>query len=307
VQVIDPENAKTLVKAYKERGYDFIKTYAGIPKDIMDAVIEQSISSNISIIAHPSFKIPYQEQFHPQIASIEHAEDIVQQPLNYKLDSIKLETIIQKFVTTKKSFTPTLTGFYKIYEMLESDGGILESGRIHYMNPLIQKNDSKVQFDRWANEKIQSQDINERILKQHKFHLYILNKMNEAGVNIVCGTDAGIGITSPGFAMHQELALYQEAGLSNYDVLKTATINPSKTHREFENIGSIETGKWANFILSNENPLEDLSTLAQPEWVMIQGRKLDKDLLASFNDAANDRSTLVVSALRYLEYLYIEK
>ena len=307
VQIDNPETAKTLVKQYKDRGYDFIKTYAGIPKEIMAVVIEQSIASDISIISHPSFKIPYLDQFHTQIASIEHAEDIVQQPLEYKLDSIKLKIVINRFVDTKMSFSPTLTGFYKIYEMLEQNETILDSDLMHYMNPLIQKVDSKVQFDRWANEKTQDINVTARIHKQHKFHLYILKKMNEAGVNIVCGTDAGIGITAPGYAIHQELELYHEAGLSNYDALKTATINPTKTHKEFKNMGSIELGKLANFVLTNENPLENLSTLAQPEWVMIQGRKLDKTLLETFTNKAYNRSTTVVSGLRYGEYLYVER
>ncbi len=131
--------------------------------------------------------------------------------------------------------------------------------------------------------------------------------MNEAGVNIVCGTDAGIGITAPGYSIHQELGLYKEAGLSNYDVLKTATINPTKTHKELEQIGSIEEGKLANFILTSKNPLEDLSVLNNPEWVMIKGRKIDKMLLNEFTENAQDRNNLVVTGLRYAEYLFIEK
>jgi amidohydrolase family protein len=307
VQVSSPEKAKELVKRYKERGFDFIKTYAGIPEDIMNAVIEQSIASDISVVAHPSRDIPYLNQFHPQIASIEHAEEIVQQPLHYTLDSLKLEAVVQQFVATKKSFTPTLTGYYKIYEMLDQGDAILDSDLMHYMNPLIQKVDSKVQYNRWASEKERNNAITKTIYKQHQFHLYLLNQMNEAGVNIVAGTDAGIGITAPGYSIHQELTLYQEAGMSNYNVLKTATVNPSKTHKEFEKTGSIETGKWANFILSKENPLKNLNTLSRPEWVMLQGRKMEKDLLKSFTEKAYDRSNTIASGLRYAEYLLVEK
>ncbi len=307
VQVSSPEKAKELVKQYKERGFDFIKTYAGIPEDIMNAVIEQSIASDISVVAHPSREISFFKQFHPQIASIEHAEEIVQQPLHYALDSLKLETVVQQFVATKKSFTPTLTGYYKIYEMLDQGDPILASGLIHYMNPLIQKVDSEAQYNRWASEKERNNAITKTIYKQHQFHLYLLNQMNEAGVNIVAGTDAGIGITAPGYSIHEELALYQEAGMSNYDVLKTATVNPSKTHKEFEKIGSIETGKWANFILSKENPLKNLNTLSRPEWVMLQGRKMEKGLLKSFTEKAYDRSNMIASGLRYAEYLLVEK
>ncbi|HEY5688265.1 MAG TPA: amidohydrolase family protein [Yeosuana sp.] len=307
VQISTPEEAKQLVISYKKRGFDFIKTYAGLPENIENAIIEQSIVSNISITAHPSREIPYLNQFHPQIASIEHAEEIVQQALEYKLDSLKLNMIVQKFVSTQKSFCPTLTGYYKIFEMLDLGENVLISEPVQYINPLIQKVDSKAQFDRWANEKENNNSIKASIYKQHQFHLYIIKRMNDAGVHIICGTDAGIGITSPGYSIHQELALYKEAGLSNYDVLKTATINPSKTHKELEQVGSIEKGKLANFILTSKNPLEDLSVLNNPEWVMIKGRKINKTLLNEFTENSIDRNNLIVTGLRYAEYLFIEK
>ncbi len=307
VQISTPEEAKQLVISYKKRGFDFIKIYAGLPENIENAILAQSILSNISIVAHPSREIPYLDQFQPQISSIEHAEEIVQQGLEYKLDSLKLDTIIQKFVRTQKSFCPTLTGYFKIFEMLELGENVLTSDPAYYINPLMQKFDSKVQYDRWANEKENNSSIKSDIDAQHQFHLYIIKRMNEAGVNIVCGTDAGIGITAPGYSIHQELGLYKEAGLSNYDVLKTATINPTKTHKELEQIGSIEKGKLANFILTSKNPLEDLSVLNNPEWVMIKGRKIDKMLLKEFTENAQDRNNLVVTGLRYAEYLFIEK
>jgi hypothetical protein len=307
VQIGTPEKAKELVKQYKKRGYDFIKTNAGLPENIFNAIIEQSIESEISIIAHPSREISYKSHFHPQIASIEHAEEIIQQALKYQLDSAKIEPIVQLYVLNKKSFCPTLTGYYKIFEMLEEGQNVLESDLVHYINPLIQSVDSKVQYDRWAGEKENNSSIIENINRQHKFHLYILKRMNEEGVNIVCGTDAGIGITAPGYSIHQELKLYQDAGMNSYEVLKTATVNPSNTHEAFKKLGTIENGKWANFILSQKNPLTNLNTLSHPEWVMIQGRKINKNQLNEFAKKAFDRNNFVATAVRYVEYMIVEK
>ncbi|WP_291796533.1 amidohydrolase family protein [Lutibacter sp.] len=307
VQVGSPEEAKNLVIAYKKRGFDFIKIYAGLKEDLYHAIIEQSEESDISIISHPSHEMPYLNQFHPQIVSFEHSEEIVQQGLKYQLDSLKVESILEKFVSTNTSFCPTLTGYYKIFEMLENDETILKSNLVGFINPLLQKVDSKVQYDRWASEKRHNSSINKNIYEQHQFHLYILKRMHEEGVNIICGTDAGIGITAPGYSIHQELMLYQETGMSNFEALKTATINPTKTHKEFEQMGSIENGKFANFIVTTNNPLENLSELSKPEWVMIQGRKINKKTLNEFTNNARDRSNLIVTALRYAEYLLVEK
>jgi predicted amidohydrolase YtcJ len=147
----------------------------------------------------------------------------------------------------------------------------------------------------------------ERIKKQHDFHLTIVKKLHEAGVPIICGTDAGIGVTLPGFSIHKELAFYKEAGLSNYEVLKTATVNASQTHSMMNQLGTIEEGKIANVLLVDENPLVTLSSLKNPTYVFVKGRKLNRETLDSFNENAKNRKNLIATALKYLENLIIEK
>lgn len=307
LQLSNPKEAREKVISYKRRGYDFIKTYYGLTEDIFDAVIEQAMISEMDIVAHPSQKVPYLYHFDPQIKSIEHAEEIIQQPLNYVLDTVKLNGVISDFEKSKhSSFSPTLTVYNNIYQMLIDDN-ILESEALKFINPLIKKVDSRAQFERWYNTKLIDSSIVSTIKKQHDFHLEIINRLHKVGVTIICGTDAGIGVTVPGFSIHQELAFYKEAGLSNYEVLKTATVNASKTHSIMNEMGSIEVGKIANLILLEDNPLFDLSALRNPTAVFIKGRKLDRETLDSFEDEARNRSNLIVSALRYAENLIIEK
>lgn len=306
VQVSDPYEAKSLVKEYKDRGYNFIKTYAGMPDDIFEAVREQAMLSEIDMVVHPSFERDYQKNFLEQVATLEHAEDIVQQALDYQLDSIKLEAVAREMAVSKVSFSPTLTGFYKIYEML-ADEAILETEAVHYINPFFKSVDSEAQVSRWQNEKNNNVDVVDRIRKQHEFHLYCIKKLHEAGVNIVCSTDAGIGITAPGYSIHQELDLYKKAGMNNFEVLKTATINPSLTHDEFADMGSIEIDKRANFILCDKNPLEDLSTLKEPDFVMVRGNMIKADQLKIFESKARDRNNMIPTALYMLENLWVEK
>ncbi|WP_027076297.1 amidohydrolase family protein [Maribacter antarcticus] len=308
LNIESPSEAKEKVISYKDRGYDFIKTYYGITEDLFGAVIEQAIVSNMDIIAHPSQKVPYAYHFNPQIKSIEHAEEIIQQPLNYNLsDTLKLKEVINDFRKSKhSSFSPTLTVYNNIYQMLIDDD-ILESEQLKFMNPLIKKVDSKAQFERWYTTKLRDSSIVQTIKKQHDFHLKIINKLHEAGVTFICGTDAGIGVTIPGFSIHQELAFYKEAGLSNYEVLKTATVNASKTHSIMNEMGTIEVGKIANLMLIDDNPLLNLSALQNPTDVFIKGRKLNKETLDSFEEKARNRNNLIASAVRYLENLIIER
>ena len=307
LHLVSPIEAKEKVISYKRRGYDFIKTYYGLTEDLFDAVVAQATISDMDIIAHPSQKVPYAYHFNPQIKSIEHVEDIIQQPLNYTLDTLKLKEVIHHFAKSKHSaFSPTLTVYNNIYQMLINDT-ILESEQLQFMNPLIKKVDSKAQFERWYNSKLRDSTIINTIKKQHDFHLNIIKKLHEVEVTFICGTDAGIGITIPGFSIHQELSFYKKAGLSNYEVLKTATINASKTHAIMNNMGTIEVGKFANLLLVDTNPLLDLSALQNPTKVFIKGRKLDRETLDSFENEAKNRSNLIASVVRYLENLIIEK
>ena len=190
--------------------------------------------------------------------------------------------------------------------MLINDN-ILESEQVQFMNPLIKKVDSKAQFERWYTTKLRDSSIIKTIKNQHDFHLKIIKKLDEAGVTFICGTDAGIGVTIPGFSIHQEFAFYKEAGLSNYEVLKTATVNASKTHSIMNEMGTIEVGKVANLLLIDDNPLLDLSALQNPTTVFIKGRKLEREILDSFENEARNRSNIIASAVRYLENLIIEK
>ena len=307
LNLTSPGEAREKIKEYKERGYDYIKTYYGLTPELFDAILEEAVRQDMDIVAHPSQKVPYAYHFNPQIASIEHAEDIVQQPLEYQLDTLKLQKVVADFSNAPHtSFCPTLMAFYNIYNMLQEED-VLSSKPVELMNPSIRMIDSKAQFERWQSTKKEDPGVVERIRDQHDFHLLALKKLHEAGVNLVCGTDSGIGITVPGVSLHQELALYREAGLSNYETLKTATINASRVHQKLNAVGSIEEGKVANLLLLDANPMEDLSLLRDPAAVFVNGIKLDRETLDLFEDKARNRKNLVASILRYAENLIVEK
>lgn len=307
LNLTSPEEAKEKIISYKERGYDLIKTYYGLDKEIFDAVIEQAKESDIEIAAHPSQKVPFSYHTKTPIKSIEHAEEIVQQPLKFDLDTLKLQPIIDNIASSKNtSYSPTLVVFHNIYEMMMNND-ILNSESLNYINPLIKEVDSKAQFDRWFYAKQNDSTVISRIKNQHDFHITIVKKLHEAGVPIVCGTDAGIGVTVPGFSIHQELKFYQEAGLSNFEILKTATINAAQTHQIMNSLGTIEKGKVANLLVLEENPLKEISALKKTSVIFVQGRKLEQKNLDIFIEKAKNRKNFIASALRYVENLLFEK
>jgi Amidohydrolase family len=105
--------------------------------------------------------------------------------------------------------------------------------------------------------------------------------LHRAGVPLMAGTDAlGAPFIIPGASLHQELQLLKESGLSPYDVIRTATVEPARFLGKEAEFGSIRTGKRADFILVEGNPLEDLSSLKRLRGVMVRGTWLSREKLA---------------------------
>lgn len=98
-------------------------------------------------------------------------------------------------------------------------------------------------------------------------------KAHKAGVNIAYGTDSGI---SPHGTNAQEAVLMVEAGMSEMDVIVSATINAADLIDMSDLIGTIEAGKFADIIAVNASPLENIDELLDVDFVM-KGGKVYKD------------------------------
>ena len=94
-------------------------------------------------------------------------------------------------------------------------------------------------------------------------------KAHKAGVNVAYGTDSGI---SPHGTNAQEAVLMVEAGMSEMDVIVSATINAADLIDMSDSIGTIESGKFADLIAVDESPLEDIEELLDVDFVMKGGK-----------------------------------
>ncbi len=98
-------------------------------------------------------------------------------------------------------------------------------------------------------------------------------RAHKAGVNIAYGTDSGI---SPHGTNAEEAVLMVENGMSEMDVLVSATINAADLIDMSGSIGTIEAGKFADIIAVDASPLENIDELLDVDFVM-KGGKVYKD------------------------------
>ena len=120
--------------------------------------------------------------------------------------------------------------------------------------------------------KLANIDVTENAKKFDAWSLSLVNKMHQEGVKIIAGTDTPIGYLTPGYSLHKELELLSEAGLSNMDVLRSATITPAEFFGMENQMGTIEVGKLADLVILDKNPLISISNTQSIHRVIVKGQ-----------------------------------
>lgn len=103
--------------------------------------------------------------------------------------------------------------------------------------------------------------------------------MQRAGVGILAGTDCPAAYVIAGFSLHDELALLVKAGLTPMQALQATTRNPAEYLGELRSHGTVQTGKIANLIVLDADPLENITNTARINAVIQNGWYLSRATL----------------------------
>ncbi len=105
-------------------------------------------------------------------------------------------------------------------------------------------------------------------------------RLQDAGVNINLGAHGQLN----GLGAHWELWMLQQGGMSNLQALKCATINGAKYLGMDTEIGSLASGKLADLVVLDKNPLTDIKNSDSVRYVMVNGRLYEA---ATLNEIGN--------------------
>jgi imidazolonepropionase-like amidohydrolase len=116
-------------------------------------------------------------------------------------------------------------------------------------------------------------DLLGRIQKTYDVALKNLKTLEDAGIPIAAGTDAGNIGTIHGPALFREFQLMKEAGLTNLQILRSATATAAKAFggATGSKIGSIGPGQYADLVILNSNPLDDIAHASDIQTVIKNG------------------------------------
>jgi imidazolonepropionase-like amidohydrolase len=101
-----------------------------------------------------------------------------------------------------------------------------------------------------------------------------LKRLADAGVRIGYGTDSGVLTRFEGFGEHKELELMVEAGMTPAQVITAATKSSAEFLGQQDNLGTLETGKWADLIILGGDPLADIRNSRKIDAVYVAGNKV---------------------------------
>ncbi|MDO6675603.1 amidohydrolase family protein [Tenacibaculum sp. 1_MG-2023] len=218
-----------------------------------------------------------------------HAEELSKQTKNYSYEKA------QEFARLAKEnntwLIPNLSNMDWISKQAESLESIQNLPSLKYVHPLMKS--------KWLNSNRYygaSPKLIEFYNKQKDFHAQIVKAFKEEGVPMLAGTDAGISGIVWGFSLHDELELLVDAGLTNEEALASATSLPAEWLEIGDKIGTIETGKFADLILLDKNPLTDINNTRTISGMFVDGKWLDKtkidtilEKVANWNDANKEK------------------
>lgn len=276
--VISKDSAIRLVSFAKSAGYDFIK-YLGGMKEKSFSYITDACKTNQFPIAGHAFENNLQKTMDAGFYSVEHYQPVLKAS---KLNPDHFKKQLDTLKARKIGICPTLS-FYKIYGFGMKDEELMNRNGMLYVNSKVKKEWQKELKEDIASakENLKSEFEAKYVIpsKQNLESFFpVLKNAADAGVLLLLSPDECV-YNVPGFSMYEEMLLYKAAGLSNYQILKCATLNAAKCIQD-NTWGSVEIGKKANLILLEANPLEDISNIKKVKAVLLHGKfQLQSDLV----------------------------
>ena len=92
--------------------------------------------------------------------------------------------------------------------------------------------------------------------------------------------------------MLEEVTLLAEAGLSPLEALQAATLNPAKFFRATDSLGTVATGKLADLVLLDANPVTDIRNLWTIRAVVANGRYFDRAALDTLDKPGREKNSI---------------
>jgi hypothetical protein len=163
-------------------------------------------------------------------------------------------------------------------DMKKRELALLRNPQLKYLPAYILK-DTDSFFTRY--EKMAPEKRGE-LMSGYKMLQDFVRRFAKAGGKIHSGSDPNHVV--PGYAVHAELQMLVEAGLTPLQAIQTASINVAQAWGKDKDYGSVENGKVADFFIVRGDPMKNISDTQNVEMVFIDGKKMDTSFHADYKN-----------------------
>ena len=261
------------VSEAKKRG---LRTSGHIP---MALTVGQAVDAGISSIEHLDYAFKAGVRDEATIAADFAAGRIDRAEANRRLragfDHDTAMAAYRRFAALGVAVTPTLEGG-RIIDFLDVEPRDRDA-YLAYIGPGLRRT-----YD-WRVERA-GKATPEQIQARHEHYhevAAVLPMLQEAGVTIMAGTDAGFlnSYDYPGVGLLDELSRYVREGLTPAQALASATRAGPAWFGTLDRYGSVQPGKAADLVLLARNPLQDIEALRAIDTVVMRGKAYDRAAL----------------------------
>ena len=209
-----------------------------------------------------------------------------------QLNTARFAPIIQKMVANKIYVNPTIANqFEKASKYLPEFDKI----NTNYVNSPMGQSAPKPVRDRYALSFKPGPAANAAVLAEgYKRAGQFVKQFVDAGGKIVSGTDSGAGrIGTSGLTLHEEMMMLSEVGVPPMKVIQSSTGWAMEAWGKGKEAGTLETGKRADVLVLNRNPLDDMHATMDIFRIVQGGNVIDREGLAGKRQEVVPRPGLV--------------
>jgi len=250
------------VDAIKIRVDDNLGTTSKMPPEVYRAVIDEAHKRGLRVAVHVFY--------------LADAKGVLDAGADFIAHSVRDAAISPEVIGLLKSrgicLCPTL--------MREVSTFVYESTPNFFADPFFLAHADMQQVNQLKDPKQQEAMRKSTSAQRYKAALEVASKnlktLFDAGVTIAMGTDTGPAGRFQGYFELMELELMVKAGLTPRQVLTAATRDAARCWKVDKDLGTIETGKWADFVVLDADPLVDIANTKKISAVYIAGNQVPR-------------------------------
>ncbi|HEY3570840.1 MAG TPA: amidohydrolase family protein [Thermoanaerobaculia bacterium] len=270
--ITDPESSRTAVHYLAERGSQAVKVWYIVDNDhpveklapAVHAAGEAAHARNLPLIVHAT--------------GLAEAKEALRAGANVLVHSVFDKPVDDEFIALMKKngaiYCPTLTVYRGYYVMTQ--------GAVQHQAPRI--DDPNGCVDPLTRAKVAEtarvtapipadrlQRLQGRVEDGERIGAANLKRVQDAGIPIAMGTDAGNPLTLHGTSVYAEMEAMQAAGLTPMQVLTASTRGGAMAMRRAKDFGTVEKGKLADLLIVAADPTADIANLRKVRYVVRGG------------------------------------